>query len=95
MSGPFINFLPRRAGIPFRERRLYARVALPEGFSGRLGLPTVELSGRAADIELTNLRVRHEVWGDRRYVNVQVESESPRLATPGAKVRLMFPVEER
>jgi hypothetical protein len=29
--------------------------------------------------------VRHEIWGGRRYVTVQVEGRDGRLAQPGAK----------
>jgi len=90
VSGPFINMLPRIAGTPFREKRLYARVALPEGFKGRLGSPKVELSGKAAGAKLSRRLVRHEVWGGRRYVTVQAESLSGKLVTAGATVTWTF-----
>jgi tetratricopeptide (TPR) repeat protein len=90
-SGPFINVLPRVAGTPFREKRLYARVALPEGFKGRLGRPKIELSGKAAGAKLSRKHFRHEVWGGRRYVNVQLESLSGKLVTTGATATLTFP----
>jgi tetratricopeptide (TPR) repeat protein len=90
-AGPFINVLPRRAGTPFRETRLYARVALPAGFERRLGPPRVELGGAAAGVDLTRRHVRHEAWGDRRYVNLQLESESRKLAAVGATARLVLP----
>jgi len=92
VSGPFINILPRLAGTPFREKRLYARVALPEGFTGRLGRPKVALSGKAAGVDLSRRLVRHEVWGGRRYVTVQAESASGKLVTAGAKTTWTFPI---
>ena len=90
VSGPFINILPRRAGTPFMERRLYARVAMPESFKGRLGRPQIVLSGKATGAKLSRRRIRHEVWGGRRYVCVQLESASGKLVTPGAVATLSF-----
>lgn len=77
--GPFINTLPTSAGIPFQEVRLYTRAALPEGFHGSLEFPRVDSGG----IDLVKVQAKHEVWGGRRYVNLQAESKDGKLARAG------------
>ncbi|MHC4862427.1 MAG: hypothetical protein ACYTDY_20335, partial [Planctomycetota bacterium] len=76
-------------GIPWREQRLYARVALPKGLEGRLGRPEVN-TGAA---KTARTKVRHEVWGGRRYVNVLLEAEGRKLGVPGYVAELAFPIE--
>jgi tetratricopeptide (TPR) repeat protein len=80
------NTLPNKAGIPFREKRIYVRVPLPEGFEGRLGRH--EVSGAGSP----RVNVRHEIWGGRRYVNVLAASTGSKLMTKGTKLTVTFPV---
>ena len=87
-----LNTLARK-GDGVSDQRLTARVALPEGLTGRLG--EFELSVTGADgavIQLTQTCVRHEVWGGRRFVDVQLESADPRLGAAGTKAALTFAV---
>ena len=86
--GPFTNILTRKPGPPWRERRLYARVALPEGLEGMLGRPEVRVTGARTD----RTKVRHEIWGGRRFVNVLLESEDKKLTSPGTTAELTFPI---
>jgi hypothetical protein len=85
-NGPFVNTLPTTAGIPWRETRLYARVALPDGFTGKLAFPKVDVGG----IELVKVQAKHEAWGGRRWVNVQLESLDRKLAQPGTVATYTF-----
>ena len=85
-NGPFVNTLPTRSGTPFRETRLYARVALPRGFQGTLGFPTVDTGG----LKLSKVQAKHEVWGGQRYVNVQAESENWKLTKRGRVTTFTF-----
>ena len=86
--GPFTNILTRKPGPPWRERRLYARVALPEGLEGMLGRPEVRVTGARTD----RTKVRHEIWGGRRYIHVLLESTDGKLTSPGTSVELTFQV---
>ena len=73
-------------GTPFRVTRLYARVPLPDGFTGTLAFPQVETGG----IDLMKVQAKHEVWGGRRWVNLQAESKSGKLASRGTAVTYTF-----
>ncbi len=84
--GPFVNTLPTKSGVPFKEVRVYARVPLPRELTGKLAFPKVDVSGR----KITKTQAKHEVWGGRRYVNLQVESGDFRLAAPGSKITYTF-----
>ena len=90
-SGPFINYLPKPPKDRF-DNRLYARVAIPETVSGRLESLNVTVTSGQTPVELIRSHVKHEVWGGRRFVNVQVESASGRLVTPGARAVFEFAV---
>lgn len=85
-NGPFVNTLPTTAGTPFKEVRLYARVPLPRGYEGSVGFPAVDSGG----IDLTKVQAKHEVWGGRRYVNLQAESRDGKLASAGTVVTYTF-----
>lgn len=90
-QGDFLNYLPDHGDGTF-DARVTARIALPEGFTSRLEAPeaTVELDGAAVPVGRSI--VRHEVWGGRRYVNLQVEGRDGRLAQKGARVTFRFGV---
>ncbi len=77
-------------GSGFTERRLFARVPLPESVTEHPGRPeaTVLLGGKA--IDPSRVVVRHEVWGGRRWACVQIESKDGALATPGATATFRF-----
>ncbi len=79
-------------GNAFSERRLFARVELPADLAARLGVPEVSVTRGDAEIPRLRTGVRHEVWGGRRYVCVQVESADAALVAPGASARFTFPV---
>ena len=42
-------------------------------------------------IALTKVQAKHEVWGGRRYVNVQAESADPKLGSRGTVATYLFP----
>ncbi|MHC4222444.1 MAG: tetratricopeptide repeat protein [Planctomycetota bacterium] len=90
-NGPFVNYLPK-AGDGTFDWRLYARVELPRTCEGRLGKPEVSSSATSTSVPLTRFHVKHEVWGGRRFVNLQAESPDRRLASPGTSVAFVFPV---
>ncbi|MCK6459939.1 MAG: tetratricopeptide repeat protein [Planctomycetes bacterium] len=89
----FINVLPKSGRGAF-DRRLYARVELPGDPAVRYGPPAVRAELEGAEIPLTRHHVKHEVWGGRRFVNVQAESEDGRLARPGARATFVLPAAE-
>ena len=78
-NGPFVNTLTRNDGIPFKETRLYVRVPLPRGADGTFTFPTAE----AGALEIARVQAKHEVWGGRRYVNLQAESADWKLTRKG------------
>jgi hypothetical protein len=90
-QGEFLNYLPDHGDGTF-DTRVTARLALPEGFASRLESPetTAELGGNAVSVGRSV--VRHEVWGGRRYVNVQVEGRDARLAQVGARTTFRWAV---
>jgi hypothetical protein len=86
-----INVLPMSGKGAF-DWRLYARVELPGDPAVRYGLPAVRAELQGAEIPLTRHHLKHEVWGGRRFVNVQAESEDGRLAKAGARATFVLPV---
>lgn len=90
-QGDFLNYLPDHGDGTFGTR-VTARLALPEEFGGRLESleATVDLAGEAVPVGRSI--ARHEVWGGRRYVTLQVEGRDGRLARPGAKVTFHWSV---
>ncbi len=84
--GPFVNTLPKKSGTPFKETRLYERVALPRGFEGKLGFPTVD----TGKVKTTRVQAKHEIWGGQRYINVQAESDNWNLTVKGAVATFVF-----
>ncbi len=86
VNGPFVNTLPTKSGTPFKETRLYARVALPRGFEGTLGFPQVDAGG----VKFSKVQAKHEIWGGRRYVNVQAESADWSLTKSGHVTTFTF-----
>lgn len=73
-------------------RRLSARVALPENLRARLGKPRVTLRRGERAIAFRRTRAKHEVWGGKRYANLQVESPDPQLGAPDCTATFSFPV---
>jgi len=76
-----VNTLTRGglAGNAFTERRLWARVEAPPSLAGRLGPPEVTVLSGGEPVPLIRTSVRHEVWGGRRFVCLEVESAAARL----------------
>jgi hypothetical protein len=91
-SGPFLNYLPKAGDGKF-DWRLYARVPLPKRIEGRLREGQFSAADTEGPIDLTRGQVRHEVWGGRRYANVQVESTDRRLVAAGAHATFLFRIE--
>ena len=80
------------ANNAFTERRLWARVEVPSGVAGRLGPPEVSVRRNGAAVATLRTSVRHEVWGGRRFVCVQVESADAGLVAAGSRATFTFPV---
>jgi hypothetical protein len=78
-------------GNAFPERRLWARVELPDGLEGRLLAPEVRVESGGEALPLIRSCVRHEVWGGRRYVCVHVESKDLSLSRAGTRATFTFP----
>ncbi|MHC4548711.1 MAG: hypothetical protein ACYTEZ_08020 [Planctomycetota bacterium] len=91
--GEHLNYLPRSNRGVF-DMRLYHRVALPADAPRALGEPRVEAQNGAELIDLTRHHVRHEVWGGRRYLNLQVEAPWGRFKT-GTTATYVFPLAKR
>ena len=71
-QGLHLNYLPAsRQGV--FDRRIYVRVPLPDDVPLKFGETTVEAKTGPELIDVTRHHVRHEVWGGRRYLNLQVE----------------------
>lgn len=86
-QGPHCNYLPKSNKGVF-DLRIYDRVEVPDG----LHLDEPEVSAWSnRDIELTRHHVRHEVWGGKRYLNLQVEAPW-RHFKPGARATYVFPL---
>lgn len=86
-QGPHCNYLPKSNKGVF-DLRIYDRVEVPDGLP--LGEPQVSAWSNG-DIELTRHHVRHEVWGGKRYVNLQAEAPW-RHFKPGARATYVFPL---
>jgi hypothetical protein len=80
------------AGNAFTERRLWARVEVPAGLAARLGRPEVAVRRGDAAVPVLRTSVRHEVWGGKRYVCVQLESADASLVAAGTRATFTFPV---
>jgi hypothetical protein len=89
-SFTFQNMLPM-SGKGVFDRRIHARVELPGSLDARYGRATARAESAGAEIALTRHHVKHEVWGGRRFVSVQAESEDGRLARPGTKATFVLP----
>ncbi len=89
-----VNTLTRSgmSGNGFTERRLWARVEVPRDISGRLGPPEIRAEREGAAVATLRTSVRHEVWGGKRFVCVQVESADGALVARGARAVFAFPV---
>ena len=88
-QGDFLNYFPKVNDGRF-DHRVTTRALLPETVSKPFVPSAPEVSRKGKPIELTRHSVRHEVWGGRRYVNLQAESKSGALAAAGATVRWTF-----
>jgi hypothetical protein len=86
-QGPHCNYLPKSNRGVF-DLRIYDRVEVPDGLD--LGEPEVSAWSNR-EIELTRHHVRHEVWGGKRYLNLQVEAPW-RHFKPGARATYVFPI---
>jgi hypothetical protein len=72
-QGHHLNYLPK-SGKGIFDTRLTARVEVPQGVPvEKLGEPQVTVRRGAEPLVLTRHHVRHEVWGGKRYLNVQAE----------------------
>lgn len=89
VQGRLQNCLSSKPG--FFDQRVTLRIPLPEDLTGTLGPATVTAVHEGAPIELTRHHVRHEAWGGRRWLNLQVESEAA-LGQPGTTVTWTFAV---
>jgi hypothetical protein len=76
----------------FTDRRLWARVEVPAELAGRLGPPEITVCHGDAAVPVLRTSVRHEVWGGRRFVCVQVESGDAGLAAAGTRATFTFPI---
>jgi len=87
-----VNYLPKPNRDKF-DMRLYHRVDVPEGvrFAGE---PEVSAQIGRDKVELTRHHVRHEVWGGKRYLNLQIET-SWKNFKPDTRATYVFPLEER
>ena len=92
LQAAHLNYLPKSGSGRF-DWRITARVALPDDVDAILGPAEPEISAGGKTISLTRSHVRHESWGGKRYVNVQVESEDSALVRPGVTVTFRFPLE--
>ena len=86
-----LNYLPKSNRGVF-DMRLYHRVEVPDGVSFA-GKPEISAHiGRDA-IELTRYHVRHEVWGGKRYLNLQIETPWKNFK-PNTRATYVFPLEK-
>jgi hypothetical protein len=90
----FVNTITSRGmgAQGFTERRLFARVEVPSDGPGRLGAPEVTVRRGAADVPVLRTTVRHEVWGGKRFVVLQVEAADAALVSSDTRARFSFPV---
>ncbi len=92
LQAAHLNYLPK-AGNGHFDWRITARVQLPDDVDAILGPASPEVSLDGKRIALTRSHVRHESWGGKRFVTVQVESEDRALVRPGTTVTYRFPLE--
>jgi hypothetical protein len=88
-QGQMLNYLPARSDR--FDRRVYRRVPLPDGVERTAGPPTVSAITKGAAREVSRHHVRHEVWGGKRWLNLQVESKQG-IGAAGTRVVFEFPV---
>jgi hypothetical protein len=88
--GRHVNYLPKSNKGIF-DTRLYHRVEVPDGvrFAGE---PEVKAQNGPEMIELTRHHVRHEVWGGKRYLNLQAEAPWGKFK-PGTRATYSFLLE--
>jgi hypothetical protein len=89
----FMNVLTTSGmgGTGFTERRLLARIELPAEVTAPPGPPEVEVVASGRALAPARTVVRHEVWGGKRYVVLQVESGDVALSAPGTEAVFTFP----
>jgi hypothetical protein len=92
LQGAHLNYLPKSGDGRF-DWRVTARVELPSELDGILAPASPVVTSGAAEIDLTRSHTRHESWGGKRFVNVQVESLDRALVRPGTTVKFRFPIE--
>jgi len=88
-QGLHLNYLPK-SGRGVFDRRVYVRVELPDDVPTKFGDLQVEARKGAEPIELTRSQIRHEVWGGKRYLNLQAEMPAGSV-DPGVTVRFTLP----
>jgi hypothetical protein len=86
-QGSFLNYLPKSNKGVF-DRRFTLRVEIPE-LKGKWGEETVTAHRGPEVVELTRHHVRHEVWGNKRYLNLQAETSAK---MEGLEIEYDFPV---
>ncbi|MHC4407584.1 MAG: hypothetical protein ACYS0F_01125 [Planctomycetota bacterium] len=87
-QGHFLNYLPK-SGKGIFDRRFTIRVEIPSEIKGKWGKETVTVHRGPEVVELTRHHVRHEVWGNKRYLNLQAEMNA-KMA--GLAVDYHFPI---
>ncbi len=88
-QGLYLNYLPK-SGKGVFDRRFYVRVALPDGVPAKFGGESIKVTNGPALVDLTRHHIRHEVWGGKRYLNVQVEAPSGQIKG-GTALELTLP----
>jgi len=91
-QGQHLNYLPK-SGRGVFDMRIYNRVAVPAGVR-LLAEPEVTVRNGFGIVVLTRHHVRHEVWGGKRYLNLQVEAPSGSFKR-GTRATYVFPLEKR
>jgi len=93
-KGHFLNYFPRKGNGRF-DHRVTRRVALPEAVGKPPQAAAPVCTHADKPIQLTRFQMRHEVWGGRRFINLQAESKSGALASKGALVRWTLPLSSK
>jgi len=89
-QGLHVNYLCQSKRGVF-DHRCYVRVELPADLTGSFGESTVAIRNGETPAAVTRHHVRPEVWGGKRYLNLQVEGPMGVLK-PGTKVRFVLPI---
>ncbi|MHC4955456.1 MAG: hypothetical protein ACYTGZ_16510 [Planctomycetota bacterium] len=89
-QGHFLNYFPKINDGRF-DHRVTVRAALPDTVKKAFAAAAPDAARKGKAIELTRHQLRHEVWGGRRYVNLQAESKNGALASKGATVAWTLP----